>query len=67
MIKKVLDQDKGDCYFRTKICTRKRKRVALAQEGTCQGGIRAHNEKDTTHKHKTSNDFGTSNMTTTPI
>ena len=45
MIKKALDQDKEDCYFRTKICTRKRKRVALAQEGTCQGGIRAHNEE----------------------
>ena len=45
MIKKALYQDKRDGNFRTKICTRKRKRVALAQEGTCQGGIRAHNEE----------------------
>ena len=49
MIKKTRDQDKEDDYFRTKICTRKRKRAALAQKGTGQGGIRAQNKEG----HKT--------------
>ena len=53
MIKKALDQDKGDGYFRKKICTRKRIRAALAQKGTGQGGIRAQNKEG--HKTKAQN------------
>ena len=70
MIKKALAQDKGDGYFRTKIRSRKRKRAALAQKGTYQGGARVQEprkKRDTRHTPKTSNDFGTSNMATTPI
>ena len=70
MIKKALAQDEGDGYFRTKICTRKRKRAALAQKGTDQGGAHVQEprtKRDTRHTPKTSNDFGTSNMATTPI
>ena len=68
MIKKALAQDKGDGY--TKMCTRKRKRAALAQKGTYQGGAHVQEprtKRDTRHTLKTGNDSGTSNMTTTPI
>ena len=49
---------------------RKRKRAALAQKGTYQGGARVQEprkKRDTRHTPKTSNDFGKSNMATTPI
>ena len=70
MIKKALAQDKGDVYFRTKIRTRKRKRAALTQKDTAQGGAHvqeARTKRNTRHTSKTGNEFGTSNMATTPI
>ena len=70
MIKKALAQYKGGGYFRTKIRTRKRKRAALAQKGTYQGGAHVQEpraKRDTRHTPKKNNDFGTSNMATTPI